>query len=492
MSHGNALAWRRFLGRAAMLSVVVMAHAAAQAADVVFGAGEAMVPCTPHYVVDENGTLDLDAVRALTESDWTHARRPVVNLGVLDAPVWLRLTVRNEMPGARLVLEYTNPRTTYVDFYRPTDEGTYAIHRAGPGYRSHNGRQTSLLQMNPAFDLRLPAGAVETYYLRLENTGIMRFNLRVWTQEAFARQMGYAGLGNIAVFGMLLALVIYQVLIFLSLREYGYLYLGMFVLSFMFVHLSATGIGTMFFWSHSPWLNDRGSAFFVTLTLTLAAVFVTTMNHRAGSGLMLALGGVLVFFGLVAMPVLSFADTIYRLYPTLALGICVPVYTLGTGLFCWRRRVPFALLFLLAWGSISLVCLFVTLTQLRILQVFPLSGEVTFSLAFVGCVFLWSFALIGRVKAREQEMRRTLETQVQQRTAQLEQSLSQVRTLRGLLPICARCKKIRDDKGYWNSVESYVHQHTEAQFSHSICPVCMEKLYPEYTGHEEPNPGPTT
>jgi len=60
----------------------------------------------------------------------------------------------------------------------------------------------------------------------------------------------------------------------------------------------------------------------------------------------------------------------------------------------------------------------------------------------------------------------------------LEQALSQIRTLRGLLPICANCKKIRDDKGYWNQLESYIHDHSEAKFSHGICPGCMKKLYP--------------
>jgi hypothetical protein len=60
----------------------------------------------------------------------------------------------------------------------------------------------------------------------------------------------------------------------------------------------------------------------------------------------------------------------------------------------------------------------------------------------------------------------------------LEQALSQIRTLRGLLPICANCKKIRDDKGYWNQLETYIHDHSEAQFSHGICPECRKKLYP--------------
>jgi len=61
----------------------------------------------------------------------------------------------------------------------------------------------------------------------------------------------------------------------------------------------------------------------------------------------------------------------------------------------------------------------------------------------------------------------------------LEKALAEVKTLSGLLPICASCKKIRDDTGYWSSIETYIRQHSDAQFSHGICPDCMVKLYPE-------------
>ena len=60
----------------------------------------------------------------------------------------------------------------------------------------------------------------------------------------------------------------------------------------------------------------------------------------------------------------------------------------------------------------------------------------------------------------------------------LREALAKIKTLHGLIPICASCKKIRDDKGYWNSVESYIRERSEAEFTHGICPECSEKLYP--------------
>jgi HAMP domain-containing protein len=77
------------------------------------------------------------------------------------------------------------------------------------------------------------------------------------------------------------------------------------------------------------------------------------------------------------------------------------------------------------------------------------------------------------------ERRRILEER-ESLIRELQKALVEVKTLRGILPICASCKKIRDDRGYWNQIEAYVRDHSEAEFSHGLCPDCFEKLYPEY------------
>ena len=61
----------------------------------------------------------------------------------------------------------------------------------------------------------------------------------------------------------------------------------------------------------------------------------------------------------------------------------------------------------------------------------------------------------------------------------LKKALDEIKVLRGIIPICSHCKHIRDDKGMWKRIEEYVHAHSEARFSHGICPDCMRKHYPE-------------
>ena len=88
----------------------------------------------------------------------------------------------------------------------------------------------------------------------------------------------------------------------------------------------------------------------------------------------------------------------------------------------------------------------------------------------------------GELRARVEVGRRMVELQatLSAKIQELQQALDHIKTLRGIVPICASCKKIRDDQGYWSQVEVYVRDHTEAQFSHGICPDCMKRLYPNY------------
>ena len=87
-------------------------------------------------------------------------------------------------------------------------------------------------------------------------------------------------------------------------------------------------------------------------------------------------------------------------------------------------------------------------------------------------------------KANEQlklqiEERKKAEAEKENLIVELKKALKEVKTLGGLLPICASCKKIRDDNGYWNQLEDYIRKHSEAEFSHSFCPDCAKKLYPD-------------
>lgn len=114
---------------------------------------------------------------------------------------------------------------------------------------------------------------------------------------------------------------------------------------------------------------------------------------------------------------------------------------------------------------------------------------IVFALAsmIVAFILRWNRRLEKEVKQRKQaeaNMRKyslQLEQTIEARTAtlkNLEEALAKVKQLSGLLPICASCKKVRDDDGYWQQVEVYISRHSEAEFTHGMCPECIEKWYP--------------
>lgn len=76
--------------------------------------------------------------------------------------------------------------------------------------------------------------------------------------------------------------------------------------------------------------------------------------------------------------------------------------------------------------------------------------------------------------------RKRLEREKEKLIDELTAALAKVKTLSGMLPICASCKKIRDDEGYWHQIESYISEHSETEFSHGLCPDCMTRIYPSY------------
>lgn len=87
--------------------------------------------------------------------------------------------------------------------------------------------------------------------------------------------------------------------------------------------------------------------------------------------------------------------------------------------------------------------------------------------------------------ARRHQIIKEAGKRIQREKEKVEEALLEVKKLSGLLPICSFCKKIRDDKGYWNQIESYIHEHSEATFSHGICQECAKKHYPDFDLYEE-------
>jgi len=116
-------------------------------------------------------------------------------------------------------------------------------------------------------------------------------------------------------------------------------------------------------------------------------------------------------------------------------------------------------------------------------------------LLFAGTLFSVSAGLFtysleqSRTRLAAEVAARTAELSL--RNEELEKAFREVKTLRGFLPICAACKKVKNVEGYWQEVEAYVEAHSDASFSHGFCGDCMGRLYPEYRGAGKARKGPS-
>lgn len=93
--------------------------------------------------------------------------------------------------------------------------------------------------------------------------------------------------------------------------------------------------------------------------------------------------------------------------------------------------------------------------------------------------------LLGEAFDRMIERRARAEEMKEELIEELQQALEEIKTLHGILPICASCKKIRDDKGYWNQIEAFIRERADVEFTHGICPDCARKIYPEFVSRSD-------
>ena len=428
------------------------------------------------YLLDPENAYSIHHVAALPADAFTPVASRILNLGITDTSLWLRMVIRNEHPFEWPVLEFSNPRISTVDLYYPMPGGQFAVKRSGTAYPFY---LKEIYHPSPAFMVPVKPGEEKVVYLHIVNTGNLRFWLTLWNPEAFHRYSVWANIGNLLVAGALASLTVFNIIVFASLRERGYLYLAILVLVYLFTHLASTGLGSMLLWPNSQWMGERGPSTLSMLCFAVSALFASSFVSRytlhplwLWSGIVL---GIICVFGAgVAM----FAPGLARNLMLVPITLLMPAYIFSVGVAMWIRRAPFARLFVFTWGSLCVVAIAIALVSLRVIE-YPGRGEFHLAIAFLAVAMLWCFALTGRVKQREAEMREMLETQVRERTAELQHALSEVKTLAGLLPMCARCKKIREDTGYWRSVDSYLREHAGVEMSHGICPDCMRVLYPE-------------
>ena len=157
-----------------------------------------------------------------------------------------------------------------------------------------------------------------------------------------------------------------------------------------------------------------------------------------------------------------------------------------TAMFGSRKMVQYG-----AIGFIVLISVTHAITALSIsphLNVYLVSGtlNVLIAVVIIFCISYWNSQIMETaLETTQKELEKNLHLQ-KQLEQKVEARTNELKVLKGLIPICSLCKNIRDDKGYWNRIEAYISSHTEAEFSHSICPDCAKTYYADLDKLKEP------
>jgi len=199
--------------------------------------------------------------------------------------------------------------------------------------------------------------------------------------------------------------------------------------------------------------------------------------------------GVVLIIGIIFMKKSTRRNIIYRIALCLIGFLYLAGVATGSGhetILYWVLALPLFMFSLLGKreGLIFSLVIFAMLTTILLIpSIFDTHKyEAAQAFRFIGAYLFILFITYKLESSRGNYFNQLVKTTqgLNIEKDKLEKSLKEIKTLSGMLPMCASCKKIRDDKGYWNHVEAYITDHSDAVLSHGICPECSKKLYPEF------------
>ncbi|HZW25090.1 MAG TPA: EAL domain-containing protein [Gallionella sp.] len=390
-----------------LLAWFLLLPAAAQAAPLTVD------PSMPSYVLSENTEVLEDPGNRLTiadmdahEAEFQPARLPgpnkandALNFGYSSSAWWLRVKIDN--PGAaqdRMLLEVAYPTLDRVEFYSRDANGWQRL-EAGDLMPF---AERPFIHRNFVFPLRLAAGK-QTFYLRVQSHGSVTVPLQLWQAAAFERENQRSYVVLALYFGMLLALMAYNLLLYLSLRERAYLVYVLFVASLATGLLSLNGLGNQFLWPNWPaWGNVALPFGFCMAGLfgtLFTRVFLDTKNTVPRHDRMLAvLGALFALTGLAALALPYY----WSAMAVSLLGAITPFVIISSGVIGLRGGHPGARYFLLAW---TLLMIGVAVQGSRNMGWLP-TNLITLHAIQIGSaleMLLLSFALADRINAMRRE-----------------------------------------------------------------------------------------
>ena len=361
---------------------------------------------------DVRGTADIaDITSAALADSFRRHDRDVLNAGYSRSVFWIRLDLdyrpQESQDPAPWLLELAYPPLDRLDLYLPGADGKYQLAQRTGDTLPFASRPISLT--NYLFDLKLAPGKPLRVYLRLESQGSIQAPLTLWSPKAYMENLP----GNVYVlgiiYGVLVVMLVYNLFIFVSVRDTSYLYYILYIASFGLYQVSVNGAGIEYFWPNSPWWANAATPFLIGSASLFGCQFARSFLHTREHSpwvdrtllALMAVGALVMLLAFSASYALSL-----RLATYLALAFVVVIFS--AGILAWLRGMRVARYFIFAWTAFLLGG---TINTLMVLGLLPnvfftmYSGQIGSALE----VGLLSLALADRINAMKEERTRILQ-----------------------------------------------------------------------------------
>lgn len=381
---------------------------------VIFDEHARQVPLGREIAVFEDvrgNTALTDITSAALEASFRRHDKDVLNAGYSRSVFWLRLDLQYQptqgQDSREFLLELAYPPLDQLDLYVPDLWGS--LQRVAQTGDALPFATRLIKQNNYVFPLQFQPGEHKRIYLRLQSQGSIQAPLNLWSTQAYleAQPSRIYVLG--IIYGVLLVMLVYNLFIYLSVRDTSYLYYILYIASFGLYQVSVNGAGVEYLWPDNPWWANASTPFLIGSAALFGCQFARSFLHTAEHSpwvdrtlrLMMLAGGLVMLLALVASYALAL-----RLATLLALVFTLVIFS--AGLTSWWRGMRVARYFIFAWSAFLIGGLVNTLMVLGYLP----NLFITMYASQIGSaleVGLLSLALADRINAMKEERTRILQ-----------------------------------------------------------------------------------
>ncbi|VVM86632.1 hybrid sensor histidine kinase/response regulator [Pseudomonas fluorescens] len=360
---------------------------------------------------DPSGQASIADVRAQAAAgNFKPHDKATLNAGYSRSAFWLKIDLhyRPSNPAAQRtwLLELAYPPLDHLDLYMPDASGDYRLVRQTGDALPFASRE--IRQNNYLFDLSFKPDQTQTVYLRLASEGSIQAPVTLWSSTAYLEDQPVRLYVLGIIYGVLLGMVVYNLFIYLSVRDTSYLYYIFYIASFGLYQLSVNGAAVEYFWPDNPWWANAATPFFIGCAglfgSQFARSFLQTKTHSRWLDRLLI--GLIAFSALViGLSLMTTYALALRLATTLALTFTVVIF--AAGILAWWRGLRVARYFIIAWSAFLLGGIVNTLMVLGLLP----NVFLTMYASQIGSaieVALLSLALADRINAMREQQAQTL------------------------------------------------------------------------------------